>query len=67
MPSRLNTETSSGNSTTTSLANGATFTGTAEQTTHPDVMVSVKTDQNATYYLEFSNDGTNWDTSLTFK
>jgi hypothetical protein len=54
------------NSTTTPLSSGITFSGTAELNDYSDVMVSVKTDQNGTYYMEFSTDGTNWDSSLSF-
>lgn len=59
--------TSTLNTSTTLLTNGSTFTGTAELNTASDVMVFVKTDQNGTLYCEFSPDGTNWDTSLSFK
>lgn len=52
---------STGNTSTTALAGGATFTGTGEKTNHPDVMVSVKTDAAGTLYFDFSDDGTNWD------
>lgn len=54
------------NSSTTALNNGETFTGTAELNKHTDVMVWVSTDQNGVIYAEFSQDGTNWDTSLSF-
>jgi len=57
---------SSVNSSTTPLASLATFTGTGELNNYSDVMVQVSTDQNGTLYVEFSPDGTNWDTSLTF-
>lgn len=49
-----------GNSTTTPLASGATFTGTGEQNQFPDVYVSCITDQAGKLYFDFSNDGTNW-------
>lgn len=58
---------SSSNNSTTALNNGETFTGTAELNGYNDVMVYVKTDQNGVLYVEFSPDGTNWDTSLTFQ
>ena len=51
---------STGNSTTTPLASGATFTGTGEQNQFPDVYVSCITDQAGKLYFDFSNDGTNW-------
>ena len=59
--------TSTVNSTTTLLTAGSTFTGTAEENSYADVMVDVKTDQNGTFYLEFSSDGTNWDSSLSYQ
>lgn len=51
---------STGNSTTTPLASGATFTGTGEQNQFPDVYVSCITDQAGKLYFDFSNDGANW-------
>jgi hypothetical protein len=56
---------SSGNSTTTPLASGATFTGSAEQNSHTDVMVSCVADNAGTLYFDFSVDGTNWNTFPT--
>ncbi len=61
---QLPANTSTGNTTTTALASGATFTGTGEQTDHADVMVSLKTDNSGTLYFDFSNDGTNWDSTF---
>lgn len=58
---------STNNTTTTPLTNGSTFTGTSDLNTSPDVMVYVATDQNGVLYCEFSQDGTNWDTSLSFQ
>jgi hypothetical protein len=55
------------NSTTIPLAASATFTGTGEAVTkYPSIAVSVATDQNGTLYIEFSADGVNWDTSLSY-
>jgi len=51
---------SSTNNSTTPLASGATFTGTAEQNTQSDVMVSCITDNTGTLFFDFSVDGTNW-------
>jgi hypothetical protein len=51
---------STGNSTTTPLSSGATFTGTGEQNQFPDVYVSCITDRAGKLYFDFSNDGTNW-------
>ena len=48
---------SAGNSSTTPLAAGATFTGAWEQNDEPDVMVSCYSDTDATLYFDFSNDG----------
>jgi hypothetical protein len=47
------------NESTTPLGSGATFTGTFEQNTAGDVMVSCVTDNSGTIYLDFSDDGTN--------
>jgi hypothetical protein len=54
------------NSSETALLAAATFTGEEEINNYSDVMVQVETDQNGELYMEFSPDGTNWDTSLTF-
>lgn len=58
---------STGNSSTTNLAvgNSYTFTGTGEKTNHPDVMVNLYADQATTIQIQFSQDGTNWDSTLT--
>lgn len=50
------------NSTTAALSAGATFTGIKDRYDEPDVLISCKTDQDGTLYIDFSNDGTNWDT-----
>ena len=55
------------NSSTTLLTAGSTFTGVGELNGLSDVMINIKTDQNGTFYIEFSVDGTNWDSSLTFQ
>ena len=63
----LFTKVSHKNSTSTLLAASATFTGVSESSNKfPSIAVSVATDQNGTLYIEFSADGTNWDTSLSF-
>ena len=66
-PSPASCYISTGNSSTTNLAagNSYTFTGTAEQTDHPDVMVTLKTDQVTAISLQFSHDGTNWDSQIS--
>ena len=56
--------TSSDNSSTTPLSSGATFTGTGEQNQYPTVGVMLKTDNTGTLYFDFSNDGTNWDSTF---
>lgn len=53
---------SSGNTTTTPLSGGATFTGAWEQNPLPDVMTSVQMDTAGTLYFDFSVDGTNYST-----
>ena len=58
--------TSTVNSSDSILTTGATFTGTAELNSFTDVMVTIETDQDGTLYIEFSPDGTNWDSSLSF-
>jgi len=54
------------NSTSVALNAGATFTGTATNVTQfPSIVVAVKTDQQGIIYVDFSSDGTNWDSTLT--
>ena len=55
---------SAGNSSTTPLLTGATFTGTGELSDLPQVGVMVKSDVNTTMFFDFSNDGTNWDSTF---
>jgi len=55
---------STGNSSTTILTSGSTFTGVGEQNSFPQVGVMVKTDQAGTLYFDFSPDGTNWDSTF---
>lgn len=52
------------NSTTTPLASGATFTGVGEQNNYSQVGVMCKTDNTGTLYFDFSNDGSNWDSTF---
>jgi len=56
--------TSTSNSTTTPLGSGATFTGVGEQNNYSQVGVMCKTDNTGTLYFDFSNDGTNWDSTF---
>lgn len=56
-----------GNSSSSALNNGATFTGSSmDVSPYPAVTVACKTDQNGILYAEFSTDGTNWDSSLSY-
>lgn len=57
-------EQSSGNTSTTPLGSGATFTGTGELNGWSDVMVVCKTDNTGTLYFDFSPDGSNWDSTF---
>ena len=57
---------STANSSTSILTAGSTFTGTGELNYYPDVIVHLKTDQNGTLYCDFSIDGSNWDSTLSF-
>lgn len=55
------------NSSTSVLANGATFTGTwEEQVGYGEVSVYCKTDKTGTLYLEFSSDASTTDRSTQF-
>ena len=50
------------NSSTTNIAAGSNFTGTATSTLGiADIQVSLKTDRNMTVYVQQSPDGTHWD------
>jgi len=54
------------NSTTVALNSLDTFTGTGvDVSAYSDMVVSVSTDQNGSYTVQFSTDGTNWDSTLT--
>ncbi len=56
---------SSLNSSTIPLASAATYTGTWEKNNHPDVGVSLQTDNAGTLYFDFSPDGVNVNTFPT--
>jgi hypothetical protein len=60
-------EQSVNNSSDKVLAAGATFTGVKELNNAPDVMITVRTDQDGIIYADFSNDGVNYDSTLSFK
>lgn len=52
---------------TTPLGNGQTFTSDPFVCyTHNSLIISAKTDQDCTLYVDFSTDATNWDSTLTF-
>jgi hypothetical protein len=58
--------TSEANSSTTTLAAGATFTGKWQSAeAFSDVIVAVNTDQNGIFYIDFSPDAVNTDSTLT--
>lgn len=58
---------SASNSSTTNLASGATFLGTAELNLNADaIQICIKADQPLTVSLEQSNDNTNWDFINTY-
>lgn len=55
------------NSSITPLSGAATFAGSAEDVLQFDsVSVSVFADQSGTLFMEFSPDGSNWDSSTSF-
>lgn len=65
-PIYANNVVSTGNQSTTLLTNGSSYTGDWEDVSaFNDVVVSVKTDQNGTYQIQFSPDGVNVDSTLT--
>ena len=56
--------TSINNSSNVALTGSATFTGVGEQNNYAQVGVMLKTDADCTLYFDFSNDGTNWDSTF---
>lgn len=54
------------NSSTSILSASATFTGVGELNGYNDVLITSKSDVAGTLYADFSPDGTNWDSTLTF-
>lgn len=54
------------NSSSINLLTGQTFTGEAELNDFPSIMVTVKTDKKGILYIEFSPDGVNWDSSISY-
>jgi len=58
----------SSNSTAIALNASASFTGVGvDVSSYQSVVVAAKTDQDGALYIEFSPDGTNWDSSLAFE
>lgn len=54
-------------SSVTPLNSASSFIGAARDVSaHPSIVVSCKTDQNGILYVEFSIDGINWDSSLSY-
>lgn len=49
------------NSSTTLLAAAATFTGAKQLNTAQGALVTIKTDQVGTLFIDLSDDGTNWE------
>lgn len=63
---RIPNKVSSDNSSTTALNNGNAFTGSWEECAdYQSVVVALSTDQNCTFQIQFSPDGTNVDSTLT--
>lgn len=61
-PNKLSTD----NSSTTALDNSEVFTGEWEEATgYNSVVIAISTDQNGTYSIQFSPDGSNQDSTLT--
>lgn len=57
----------SNNSTAIALTAGQAFTGSAtDVSAYPSVVVACKTDKDGSLYVDFSPDGTNWDSTLSF-
>lgn len=54
---------SSSNNTTTTLGSGGTFTGEAELCEYPYIIVQSYSDVAGTMFIDFSIDGTNWDST----
>lgn len=63
---KYNSYISTDNSSSTLLADAATFTGAWEDVAEYDSLtIAAKTDQNGVFYVDFSPDGVNVDSSLT--
>lgn len=58
---------SSLNSSDTPLIAGSTYTGNSEEgVDYNSLLVSIKTDQAGSLFIDFSTDSVNWDSTLTF-
>ena len=57
---------SQSNNSVAALSAAATFTGGWERAKAPSIVVAVKTDQDSTLRVDFSPDGVNLDSTLTF-
>lgn len=56
------------NSTSTALNDGQTFTGTyVDVVAYPSVVVAARSDQNCIVYVDFSPDGINTDSTLSYQ
>ena len=56
-----------GNSYSTPISSNASYTGTyVDVSNYSSVLTAVKTDKSGILYMQFSPDGTNWDSSLSF-
>ena len=66
MPVATSGTVSAVNSTEIALSGGGLFTGAAELNAGSDVLLSVKSDVDGVAYLDFSVDGTNWDSTASF-
>lgn len=59
---------STGNSTNTALGAGAAWTGqTQDVSSFSSVVIAVKTDQDGLISMQFSPDGVNWDSQLSYE
>lgn len=56
----------SANSTTVPLTNSSSFTGEWTERTHPEIIMAGASDQNFTFQAEFSVDGTNIDSTISY-
>lgn len=56
------------NSTNVALASGATFTGVARRAIYWNaLLVSLKTDKEGTLFVDFSSNGSDWDSTISYE